>query len=155
MKTLTLKEAQASYTLTIDRDALSQHLMLIRQNGQPVGVLVPFDEYQAFRAWQRKHGSEQTYRYLVARPHPWRRQLYLKGRNMTVGQLISTMQANHLTPEEAADDLELPLEQVEEALVYYRLHRDLIESEAREEAARLAAKGYMVKPALTLQIALH
>ena len=26
------------------------------------------------------------YRYLVARPHPWRRQLYLKGRNMKVNE---------------------------------------------------------------------
>jgi len=63
---------------------------------------------------------------------------------MTVGQLISTMQANHLTPEEAADDLELPREQVKEAVAYYELHRDLLEAEAREEAARLAAKGYAV-----------
>ena len=70
--------------------------------------------------------------------------MYLKGRNLTVGQLISTMQANHLTPEEAADDLELPVEQAKEALAYYELHCDLIEAEAREEAARLAAKGYVV-----------
>ena len=144
MKTLTLKEAQAPYTLTIDRDALAQHLMLVQQDGKPLGVLVPFDEYQAFRTWQQERESEQIYQYLVARPHPWRRQLCLKGRNMTVGQLISTIQANRLTPEEAADDLELPIEQVQEALAYYELHRDLIEAEAREEAARLAAKGYVV-----------
>ena len=144
MKTLTLKEAQAPYTLTIDRDALAQHLMLVQQDGQPVGVLVPYDEYQVFRTWQQGRKPEQTYQYLVARPHPWRRQLYLKGRNMTVGQLISTMQANHLTPEEAADDLELPVEQAKEALAYYESHCDLIEAEAREEAARLAARGYVV-----------
>lgn len=143
MKTLTLKETQAPYTLTIDRDALAQHLMPVQQDGQPVGVLVPFNEYQVFRTWQRKRQSKQIYQYLVTRPHPWRRQLYLKGRNMTVGQLISTMQANHLTPEETADDLELPVEQVKEALAYYELHRDLVETEAREEAARLAAKGYV------------
>jgi len=144
MKTLTLKETQAPYTLTIDRDTLAQHLMLTRQDGQPVGILVPYDEYRAFRAWQQEREPERLYQYLVARPHPWRRQLYLKGRNMTVGQLVSTIQANCLTPEEAADDLELPLEQVKEALAYYELHSDLIESEAREETARLAAKGYAV-----------
>lgn len=144
MKKLTLKESQTSYTLMIDRDALAQHLMLIRQDGCPVGVLIPYDEYQTFRAWQQERDAERVYRYLVARLHPWRRQLYLKGRNMTVGQLISTMQANQLTPEGAADDLELPIEQVKEALAYYESHRDLIEAEAREEAARLAAKGYPV-----------
>ena len=54
------------------------------------------------------------------------------------------MQANHLTPEEAADDLKLPVEQIKEALAYYELHRDLVEAETREEIARLAAKGYVV-----------
>ena len=33
---------------------------------------------------------------------------------------------------------------LKEALDYYELHRDLIEAEAREECARLAAKGYTV-----------
>ncbi len=82
----------------------------------------------------------ERYRYLVARPHPWRRQLYLKGRNMTVGQLVATMKANHLSPEEAAQDLDLPLEQVREALTYYDLHRDLVDMELREEANRVSAR---------------
>jgi len=144
MKKLTLKESQAPYTLMLDHDALTQHIMLTQQDGSPLGVLVPYSEYQAFRTWRQERDVEQTYQYLVARSHPWRRQLCLKGRNMTVGQLISTMQANHLTPEEAADDMELPVEQVEEALAYYGSHRDLIEAETREELARLAAKGYTV-----------
>jgi uncharacterized protein (DUF433 family) len=73
------------------------------------------------------------YQYLVARPETGRRQLYLKGRTMTVGQLVYTMRANGLEAEAAAEDLELPLEQVQEALAYYETHRDLIESEAEEE----------------------
>ncbi len=77
------------------------------------------------------------YRYLVARPHPWRRQLYLKGRNMTVGQVVATMQANALSPEEAAEDMDLPMAQVREALAYYDLHRDLVDLELREEANRV------------------
>lgn len=77
------------------------------------------------------------YRYLVARPHPWRRQLYLKGRNMTVGQVVATMQANALSPEEAAEDMDLPVAQVREALAYYDLHRDLVDLELREDATRV------------------
>lgn len=77
------------------------------------------------------------YRYLVARPHPWRRQLYLKGRNMTVGQVVATMQANALSPEEAAEDMDLPVAQVREALIYYDLHHDLVDLELREEANRV------------------
>ena len=142
MKKLTLKESQAPYTLMLDRDALGQHIMLTQQDGSPLGVIVPYSEYQAFRVWQQERDVERDYQYLVVRPHPWRRQLCLKGRNITVGQLISTIQANCLTPKEAADDLELPVEQIKEALTYYELHRDLIEAEAWEEIARLAAKGY-------------
>jgi uncharacterized protein (DUF433 family) len=84
----------------------------------------------------------QGYQYLTARAHPWKKQLFLKGRNMTVGQLISTMQANTLTVEEAAEDLDLPIEQIREAVAYYQTHHTLVDLEAREEAARLAAKGY-------------
>lgn len=82
----------------------------------------------------------EHHRYLVARPHPWRRQLYLKGRNITVGQLAATIKANHLSPEEAAEDMDLPLEQVCEALAYYDLHRDLVDMELREEASRVVAR---------------
>jgi uncharacterized protein (DUF433 family) len=75
-----------------------------------------------------------------------RRQLYLTGRNMTVGQLVYTMRANDLEAEAAAKDLELPLEQVQEALVYYETHRDLIESEADEERRSLQERGMDLEP---------
>lgn len=86
------------------------------------------------------------WQYLVARPHPWRRQLSIKGRNMTVGQLVSTIRANKLGPEEASWDLELPLEAIHEALQYYADNQELIQSEAAEERRRLAAKGYPLEP---------
>ena len=83
-----------------------------------------------------------NYQYLVSRPHPWKKQLFLKGRNMTVGQLISTIEANNLSEEEAAEDLALPVEQIKEARTYYQTHRTLVDMEAQEEAARLSGKGY-------------
>jgi len=81
------------------------------------------------------------YQYLVARPETGRQQLYLKGRTMTVGQLVYTMRANGLEAKAAAEDLELPLEQVKEALVYYETHRDLVESEAEEDRRYLRERG--------------
>lgn len=90
--------------------------------------------------------ANELYEHLVARPHPWRRQLALKGRNMTVGQLVATMRANDLNPEAAAEDLDLPLTQVREALAYYEAHHDLIDAELREDAHRLRDKGYRVEP---------
>jgi uncharacterized protein (DUF433 family) len=82
------------------------------------------------------------WRYLVARPHAWRRQLAIKGRNMTVGQLMSTIRANQLSPEQASLDLELPLEAIQEAMTYYTENRALIELEAAEERRRLTERGY-------------
>src|SRR5688572_10935410 len=56
------------------------------------------------------------WQYLVARPHRWRRQLCIKGRNMTVGQLVGTLRANRMTAEQAAENLDLPLAAIYETL---------------------------------------
>lgn len=88
----------------------------------------------------------EHYRYLIAKPDKWRKQLYLKGRNMTVGQLVYTMRANGLSAEEAAQDMDLPIAQVREAQVYYEIHRDLIEQEANEEKQFLLAEGVSLEP---------
>ncbi len=45
---------------------------------------------------------------------------------MTVGQLVYKMRANHQTAEQAAEDMDLPLEQVKEALAYYQVHHELV-----------------------------
>lgn len=84
--------------------------------------------------------------YLVERPHPWRRQLSLKGRNMTAGQPIATMRANALTAEQAAADFELPLEAVQEAVRYCDEQKDLIALETLEERRWLMEKGYRLEP---------
>ncbi len=89
---------------------------------------------------------QHAYEHLVARPHPWRKQLYLQGRNMTVGQLVATMRANKLSIEEAAEDFSLPIAQVEEALAYYEAHSDLVNAELHEEKRYLRAQGYAVEP---------
>lgn len=86
------------------------------------------------------------WQYLIARPHPWRKQLCVKGRNITVGQLVSTICANQYTPEQAADELELPLAAIHEALAYHDENRELIEMEATEERRRLAQRGCALEP---------
>ncbi len=67
---------------------------------------------------------------------------------MTVGQLVATMRANKLSPAEAADDLSLPLAQVQEALAYYETHSDLVDAELREGKRYLQAQGYAVEPSV-------
>lgn len=81
------------------------------------------------------------YSYLVARPETAYKQLYLKGRNLRVGQLIYKMRANDLSAEAAAADMNLPIEQIREAEVYYQINRALIEQETAEEKQRLHSEG--------------
>ena len=83
------------------------------------------------------------YRYLEPRPHRWRQQWWIKGRNMTVGQLIYNMRASDQVDdvERAAWNFDLPVAQIEEALAYYRENRSLIEAEADEEKRRLIERG--------------
>lgn len=81
------------------------------------------------------------YRHLAMRPEKGRQQPYLRGRNMTVGQLMVTIRANNLTIKEAAEDFGLPLEQVLEAQAYYQTHSDLIASEMAQETLALVEQG--------------
>lgn len=72
MKTLTLKEAQALYTV-LDESQAAQDSNLVEQDGRPVRILVPADEYAAFLAWreaeqqrQQQSASDQAFRREVA-----------------------------------------------------------------------------------------
>ena len=80
--------------------------------------------------------------HLEKRPHPWRLQLYIKGRNMTARQLVGDMLANKRTFEESAQDWDLPVEVVREALAYVEANRELVALES--EIERLMGKRPMV-----------
>jgi uncharacterized protein (DUF433 family) len=73
------------------------------------------------------------WKHLVARQHPWRKQLYVKGRNLTVRQLVGTVKANRLSPAEAARDLDLPIAAIEEALAYAAENEELLKLETEIE----------------------
>jgi uncharacterized protein (DUF433 family) len=85
----------------------------------------------------------KQYQYLESRPHRRKKQLWLKGRNMTVWNLVSWMQSNSLTPDEAAKDFGLPVEAVHEALDYYHKNRLLIDAELSEERELLRTAGLL------------
>lgn len=88
----------------------------------------------------------EHYRYLVARPDKASAQPYLKGRNMTVGQLVYKMRANELGPEQASADMDLPLEQVLESLAFYSTHQPLVDSEMAEVKQVLLSQGVALEP---------
>jgi hypothetical protein len=84
--------------------------------------------------------------YLVARPHPWRRQLYVKGRKLRAFTVWIDMQANGMSREEASANWDLPVEAVEEINRYCESHRALLEMEAEEERRRLLEEGIRLEP---------
>jgi uncharacterized protein (DUF433 family) len=129
------RQAYAAFVWIVDEALSGRRVVSVDAE-----TLAGIDRYKELSLAATRAPTLENYQYLVIRSHPWRRQPYLKGRNMTVGQLVATMQANDLSPEEAAEDLDLPLAQVREALAYYDLHRDLVDLELQEEASRVVAR---------------
>jgi hypothetical protein len=77
---------------------------------------------------------ETKYKYLVARPDKWKKQLYIKGRGcLTARHIVGTMMSNNLTPEQTAERYRLPVEAVLESLEYYQENKALVDAEVREE----------------------
>lgn len=83
----------------------------------------------------------EPWQYLVRRQHPWRQQLYVKGRNMTARQLVGSMKANQLDEAAAAADHRVPIEAVREAVAYIESNRELLETEAEIERLMLKRGG--------------
>jgi uncharacterized protein (DUF433 family) len=99
---------------------------------------------------KEKEQEVPPWRHLVRRPHPWRSQLSLRGRNMTVRQLLGTMTANKWKPETAAENLDLPVEAIREAQLYAQKNRELLALETAYENYLLdqkeASRGSPVVP---------
>ena len=81
------------------------------------------------------------FQHLVSRRHPRKRQLFIRGRNMTVRQLVGTVRANGWDEREAADAMELPAEAIREAVSYADANRELLAAEAEYERLSLALRG--------------
>ncbi|AFY34347.1 hypothetical protein [Calothrix sp. PCC 7507] len=88
----------------------------------------------------------ENWQYLVLRPHPWRRQLYIKGRKLLASTVWQDMTSNQMSPEQAAENWDLPLSAIYEALHYCESHQGLLKLEADEERHRLEAKGVPLEP---------
>jgi hypothetical protein len=81
------------------------------------------------------------WQHLVRRRHQWRRQLYVKGRNLTARQLVGSIKANQLDEEKAAVNYQLPPEAIREAMTYVDQNKDLLETEAEIERLMLKRGG--------------
>jgi hypothetical protein len=79
--------------------------------------------------------------YLVAQAHPWKKQLFVKGRKLPAAAVWTGMLANDLSVQEAAENWDLPVDAVEEILEYCQTNKVLLEMEAQEELRILEEKG--------------
>ncbi|MGL5832384.1 MAG: hypothetical protein ACRC1Z_04025 [Waterburya sp.] len=92
------------------------------------------------------NSAKIQWEYLEQRPESWRQQLYIKGRRLRAFTVWMDMVVNELTPEDVAENKELPLAVVEEAILYCQNNQELLENEAQEERRRLEAKGISFEP---------
>ena len=136
-----LQQAYGTFLWALDEMLAGRHIVSVEQEG-----LDQLEKYKELSVPAVEPLLFEHYQYLAARPQTGRNQLYLKGRNMTVGQLVYKMRANELSTEQAAEDMELPEMEVREALAYYQTHRELIETEMEEEKHYLLSQGVDLEP---------
>lgn len=91
----------------------------------------------------------QKWLYLVEQAHPWKRQLFVKGRKLTAATVWSGMLVNNMSREQAADNWSLPIEAINEICTYCEENKALLEMEAEEELRRLEQKGIDIEPSTT------
>lgn len=83
---------------------------------------------------------QATYQWLERKPtKESTRQLGIKGRNMTVWNLVADIVVGGKNPADVACDYRLPLEAVEEALAYYHANQEWIDAEVDEFGRRFGS----------------
>lgn len=130
IKDTVLRAAQLT-TLLVNEVRQGNHLFVGRRADQATRLLIPELEARQQNHWQ----------WLVERPHPWRRQPWIKGRKLLASTVWLDAQANQLDMAEAAENWDLPLAAVEEAFAWCNANQALIQAEADEERQHLRAQG--------------
>ena len=91
--------------------------------------------------------AQKQYQYLEARPGSNYRQLFLKGRRIRAVAVYSAIHGpDPYTPEEYAENFQVPLEAVLEALDYVERNRPIIQADQDREEASLRARGLLDGP---------
>jgi uncharacterized protein (DUF433 family) len=95
---------------------------------------------------QAEAQGDDTWHFLSPYPQSWRKQLYIKGRKLPASTVWGDMIVNEMTSEESAEDWDLPLEAVQEAIQYCETHTELLDSEAEKEKQYLEEQGVSIEP---------
>jgi uncharacterized protein (DUF433 family) len=135
IKDALLRAARILLTLTQEVQE-GKRIYAADRNGKQTRLLLPDIEATQPAVWK----------YLAPRPHSWKRQFFVKGRRLTAANVWYDMLANKMTPEEAADNWELPLDAIKEIIRYCEENQELIGMEADEEKRILTEKGVALTP---------
>lgn len=84
--------------------------------------------------------------FLVARPHSWRKQLFVKGTKIPASVVWNDLHTEKLTPEQAAKNWDIPVEAVRECIVYCEKNKELLRLEALEARQFLESEGLAIDP---------
>ncbi len=125
-KEAVLKAVQLT-TLLLDEVQQGNRLFIGKSPTTAVRLAIPELEAHSHGQWH----------WLVERPHPWRRQLWVKGRKLMASAVWLDALTNGMGPREAAENWDLPFEACEEVFAYCEANKVLIEAEANEELQRL------------------
>jgi uncharacterized protein (DUF433 family) len=94
------------------------------------------------------NSSKPQWQHLESRPHPWRQQLYIKGKRIKASVIYSDMIVNEETPNEAAENWDLPLSAISEVIEYCEANQELLKHEAEQER-RIVLEGVTIEPPIT------
>src|SRR5437867_11350634 len=78
-----------------------------------------------------------TWKFLESRAHPWRRELFLRGRRLRPSSVWMSVLQNEHTLEEAAANWDLSVPEVRECVRYCETHNEDLRLDAEEERQRL------------------
>jgi uncharacterized protein (DUF433 family) len=85
--------------------------------------------------------AKTTYQWLEPKPdRTSTKQWGIKGRNMTVWNLVAQIVVRDVPPEDIARRFDLPLQAVQEALDYYYANKAWIDEEVDAEGRQLGLK---------------
>jgi uncharacterized protein (DUF433 family) len=94
--------------------------------------------------------AETVYKYLDRWPGSYYRQLFYKERKIRAETLYrATLEPEARRPEEVAEDYDVPLEAVHEAIHYCTHNEELLRKELEEDLAEMRARGLVKPPAFS------
>ncbi len=56
-KTVSLKEAQATYSISVNKTDLAQGPLILEHEGNPVAAVVPIAEFREFETWRKRQAK--------------------------------------------------------------------------------------------------